>query len=56
METNEVNEIVLKLLLPIFIKTKIQNYQVFYEDIIIKPTDDFTCKSFNDTRKPNITT
>jgi hypothetical protein len=45
MENNEINEIVSKLPPTIFIKTKVQSYQVFYENIknIIELTDKFTC-------------
>ncbi|CAI6353658.1 unnamed protein product [Macrosiphum euphorbiae] len=44
METNEENETISKSPPPIFIKTKVQNYQQFCEKIknIIEPTDDFT--------------
>jgi len=57
METNEANEIVSKLPPPIFIKTKIQNYQQFCEKIknILEPTDDFTCKSSTEATKINTT-
>lgn len=57
MEINEANEVVSKLPPPIFIKTKIQNYQQFCENIknIIEPTDDFTCKSSTEAIKINTT-
>jgi len=55
MENNEINEIVPKLPPPIFIKSKIQNYQSFCAKIksIIEPTDDFTCKSSTESLKLN---
>lgn len=57
METNEANEIISKLPPPIFIKTKVQNYQQFCEKIknIIEPTDNFTCKSSTESIKINTT-
>jgi len=55
MENNEINEIVPKSPPPIFIKTRIQNYQVFCTKIknIIEPADDFTCKSSTESLKLN---
>jgi len=57
MEINEVNGTASKLPPPIFIKTQIQNYQHFCENIknIIEPTDDFTCKSSTELLKINTT-
>lgn len=55
METNTEEEIVTKLPPPIFIKTKIQNYQVFCEKIKnkIDTTDDFSCKTTSESLKLN---
>lgn len=57
METNTEEEIVTKLPPPIFIKTKIQNYQVFCEKIKnrIDTTDDFSCKTTSESLKLNTT-
>jgi hypothetical protein len=57
MENNEINEIVSKLPPPIFIKIKVQSYQVFCEKIknIVEPTDDFTCKRSTESLKLNTT-
>lgn len=55
METNTEEEIGTKLPPPIFIKTKIQNYQVFCEKIKnkIDTTDDFSCKTTSESLKLN---
>ncbi|KAL4120846.1 hypothetical protein QTP88_013462 [Uroleucon formosanum] len=57
MENNEINEIVPKLPPPIFIKSRIQNDQVFCAKIknMIEPADDFTCKSSTESLKLNTT-
>jgi hypothetical protein len=55
METNEENEITAKLPPSIFIKIKIQNYQVFCEKLKskINAIDNFNCKSSIESLKLN---